>query len=362
MTTTEGGAAKPPLSGSSDTAAPSPRRGRFISLRIKLVALFVGLFTIVFFGVSMWVIQFSAQAAQDRLAQQLRGQVEGVAKVVDADTFATLVATVPAVPDPSNPTGFGYPDSPLYAATARALFDAFQVTGSGTYTWFKDPRDGKIYTAASSGYYRDPQTGYRYRVPLSDVAGASTYALMDQALSQTTEEPAYTDAYGSWMSVYTPIRDANGQSVGGVGQDISLDYVEQVRNKAIGQVIPVLLGVYVVLVILVWILATRIVRPIRRLTVESTRIAEGDYDVDLDSIRDTRIRDEISKLADSFSIMSSKVAERERSLKVEVKRLKVEIDATKRAEAVKAIVDTEGFADLAERAAEMRRRMTEDRE
>ena len=60
--------------------------------------------------------------------------------------------------------------------------------------------------------------------------------------------------------------------------------------------------------------------------------------------------------------MSKKVAERERSLQVEVKRLKVEIDSTKRAEAVSAIVDSEGFADIAQRAAEMRKRMNEPRE
>jgi nitrate/nitrite-specific signal transduction histidine kinase len=127
-------------------------------------------------------------------------------------------------------------------------------------------------------------------------------------------------------------------------------------------VLPVLLGVYIVLVVLVWLLATRIVRPIRKLTVESSRIADGDYDLDLGSITNARIRDEISTLAATFAVMSKKVAERERSLQVEVKRLKVEIDSTKRAEAVSAIVDSEGFADIAQRAAEMRRRMNEPRE
>jgi hypothetical protein len=58
--------------------------------------------------------------------------------------------------------------------------------------------------------------------------------------------------------------------------------------------------------------------------------------------------------------MASKVAERERSLKVEVKRLKVEIDSAKRAESVSAIVDSDDFAQLAQRAAEMRKRMREE--
>ena len=362
MTAPSVAAAPAPERPKEDTSTSSGRRGTYISLRVKIVGLFVALFTLVFLAISIWVVQFSAQAAQDRLAQQLLGQVEGASATVDAAAFAELVSTVPAVADPSDESGFGYPDSPLYAGIASGLYDIFQVTKSGTYTWFKDPQDGRLYTAVSSGYYRSPQTGYRYKIPLDQVTQPSTYALMEQGLTQTTEEPAYTDAYGSWMSVYAPIVDANGVSVGGIGQDISLAYVSEVRSKAVSQVLPVLLGIYAVLVVLVWLLATRIVRPIRRLTLASTRIAEGDYDTDLEPITNTRFRDEITTLADSFSIMTSKVAERERSLQVEVKRLKVEIDSTKRAESVKAIVDSEGFADIAERAAEMRRRMNESRE
>jgi HAMP domain-containing protein len=341
---------------------PELKRDVYVSLRIKLVVVFVALFTFVFLAIGVWVLQFSAQSAQDRLAEQLLGQVEGVAQTVDGDVFAELLATTPAVLDPAEETGFGYPDNPAYAQIAQGLYDAFRVTGSGTYTWFKDPQDGQLYTAVSSGYFRDPQTGYRYKIPLDQVTEPATYALMEQGLSTTTEEPAYTDAFGSWMGVYSPILDASGASVGGIGQDISLDYVSEVRANAVRQVLPVLAGTYVVLVLLVWLLASRIVRPIRRLTLESSRIADGDYELDLESLTMARVRDEISTLAATFAVMTKKVAERERSLQVEVKRLKVEIDSTKRAESVKAIVDSEGFADIAQRAAEMRKRMNEPRD
>ncbi len=343
---------------------PTPRVKRhfYVSLRVRLVVVFVALFTVVFLGIALWILEFSAQAAEDRLSKQLLGQVTGLAQTVDGDAFAELVATTPAVVDLSDPTGFGYPDNPLYTEIAQALFDAFRVTGSETYTWFKDPRDGELYAAVSSGYFREPQTGYRYKIPLDPVTEPSTYALMEQGLSTTTEEPAYTDAFGSWMSAYTPLFDASGAIVGGVGQDISLDYVAEVRAKAVQPVLPVMLGSYVVLVVFVWMLAAHIVKPIRRLTIESSRIADGDYDVDLDSITKTRIQDEISTLAVRFGVMTKKVAERERSLQVEVKRLKVEIDSTKRAEAVSAIIDSEGFADIAQRAAEMRKKKNEPRD
>jgi methyl-accepting chemotaxis protein len=341
---------------------PNAKRDVYVSLRIKLVVVFVALFTVVFLAIAIWVLQFSAQSAQTRLAQQLMGQVEGVAQTVDGDAFAELVASTPAVLDPSEESGFGYPDNPAYAEIAKGLFDAFLVTGSGTYTWFKDPADNQLYTAASSGYYREPRTGYRYKIPLDQVTEPSTYALMEQGLSATTEEPAYTDAYGSWMGVYSPILNSSGAAVGGIGQDISLEYVSEVRANAVRQVLPVLLGIYVILVLLVWLLASRIVKPIRQLTVESSRIADGDYHRDLDLLSRPRLQDEISTLASTFAVMAKKVAERERSLQVEVKRLRVEIDSTKRAESVKAIVDSEGFAEIAQRAAEMRKRMNEPRD
>lgn len=341
---------------------PQGKKSTNISLNIKITALFVALFTVVFVGVAFWVIQFTGQTAQDRLQSQLVSSVEGIAKTINAQAFNELVTTVPAVLDPANESGFGYPDSPLYLGIAEGLFDIRTVLGAGPYTWFEDPTDGKLYTAVSGGYLVDPQVGYRYKIPLDQVAQPATYQLMTQGLTETTIEPAYTDAYGSYMGAYTPILDVNGNSVGGVGVDFELAYVNEVRSKAVSSVIPVLVGIYLVLVVLVYFVASRIARPIKQLTGAATRIADGEYDLDVSALSDKRIRDEISTLAESFGVMASKVAERERTLRVEVKRLKVEINSAKRAESVSAIVDSDDFAQLAERAAQMRSRMREDQE
>ena len=70
----------------------------------------------------------------------------------------------------------------------------------------------------------------------------------------------------------------------------------------------------------------------------------------------TRFPDEMYTLAESFTSMAAKVAARERSLTQEVQRLKVEIDHARREEAVKQITESDSFAELARKAAEMRRR------
>ena len=347
----------------SDPVVDGAKEGRRylnFSLHWKITFSFVILFTVVFGFVAIWVVQFSANVAQDRLASQLVEHVQGASEDINGDAFAELVATVPPAPDPSNDTGLGYPDSQLYRDIAQTLYNVRRVVNAGTYTWFKSPEDGKLYTAVSSGYMLNPQTGYTYKVPVADIAPQSTYDYMEQGLSKTTQEPAYTDDYGSWMSAYTPIYDSQGTVVGGVGQDYSLDYVAEVRSSAMRQVLPVLLISYFVLVALVLVISRSIVRPLKRLTADATRISDGEYTLNLGSLMHSRLRDEIYDLAEAFQVMAGKVAEREQSLRSEVRRLKVEIDHVKRAEAVREITESEGFNSIAERAAEMRKRMRGD--
>jgi nitrate/nitrite-specific signal transduction histidine kinase len=185
---------------------------------------------------------------------------------------------------------------------------------------------------------------------------------MEQGLSETVQEPAYTDAFGSWISAYTPILNSAGESVGGIGQDFPLTYVDEVRSQAVRQVLPVLIISFIVLVGLVLLLSAGIVRPIKRLTAVAARISDGEYNLDLSSMTKVRLRDEMYTLANAVSVMASKIAQREQSLKQEVTRLKVEIDEVRRTEAVKQITESEEFNDLAAKAAEMRKRMTEGRD
>jgi hypothetical protein len=65
----------------------------------------------------------------------------------------------------------------------------------------------------------------------------------------------------------------------------------------------------------------------------------------------------MSELADSFKVMSGKVAAREQALSSEVQRLQIAIDAREREESVREITETDFFADLAAKADEMRSRM-----
>lgn len=113
------------------------------------------------------------------------------------------------------------------------------------------------------------------------------------------------------------------------------------------------------LLLLVLLVSTWLTRPLKRLTAATTRIAEGEYDVDLSGVTNTRIPDELATLAERFALMVDKVRTREKKLSQEVTRLKVEIDSSRIEEAVAEIVESDFFAGIAEKAASMRSRMKE---
>jgi HAMP domain-containing protein len=346
---------------SANAAPPTPTsHSRFlrkrIQLRWKLLAAFAGAFTVVFVFLAIWIFQYTTATAMTRLETQLDAAAIGGAKTLDAADFEELITTVPAVPDPTNPTGLGYPDSPLYASIAQDLLDIYTtITDANPYTYFEDPADGRLYFAVSAGYLLDPQIGVPYRVPVDEIVSPATYDRMVLGLTTTTNEPAYSDQYGNWISTYSPILGEDGSSVGAIGVDYPLTYVSAVQADVQKQLYPVLGISYVVLLALVLVLSTSLTRPLKRLTAATERIAAGEYDLDVQAMVRTRFPDEMYTLAESVSTMAAKVGARERSLTREVQRLKVEIDAVKREEAVKEITESDFFSDLTSKAADMRR-------
>ena len=337
---------------------PEPRFR--LAMRWKLLGAFAGAFTLVFVFIAIWVVYNSTANAMERVTAQLAGTAVGGAQTIDAEAFAALTQTVPAVPDESNPTGFTYPDSLLYRQIARQLFRLTEVVPSSQpYTYFRDPADGQLYFAVSAGYFYDPQFGVTYKQPVSEVSGPETIARMEQGLTRTTQEPAYTDTFGDWISAYSPILNSRGESVGAIGVDYPLDYVNEVQANARRDLVPILLGSYAVLLLLVLMVSGALVRPLRRLTDATHRIADGEYDLEVRSLVKSRFPDEIYELGESFEIMAAKVAARERSLTKEVQRLRVEIDTVKREQSVQEITGTDFFSDLKAKAAVMRARMHE---
>lgn len=324
-------------------------------MKWKLLGAFAGAFTIVFGFIAVWVIQDAGNKARERLVSELTNTAIGGARTVDAVKMRDMLATVPPVRDADNPSGYGYPDSASYRQLARQLFAIRDmVPEANPYTYYLNPVDGRLHFAVSSGYYYIPQFGVTYKEPVEQVVSAATYERMERGLTSTTQEPPYTDMYGSWMSVYSPILTEDGKLVGAIGIDYSLAYVATVQKEVQQDLILVLGGSYIALMLLVLVLSNALVRPLTRLTAATKRIADGEYDLDVRSIVRSRFPDEMWELGQSFAVMAEKVGARERSLTKEVQRLRVEIDQVKRQEAVDEITHTDFFEDLTGKADQLR--------
>ena len=85
---------------------------------------------------------------------------------------------------------------------------------------------------------------------------------------------------GTWISAYGPIKNSQGENVGAVGIDFAADYVSQVQSAIRSRIVLAFLFTYGSLIVLVFLLARFLTRPIVKLTRMAKCVAEGDYDQD----------------------------------------------------------------------------------
>lgn len=365
-------------------AAPAPtddeivdderrRRGVRVSMRWKLLLAFGVCITVVFVLVAIWIVRFTTDTANRRLSDTLRGISIGGAEVIDPEAFRALTLTSPApVPGSVYPADAGllsgtkatatslYPTDPLYWQHVNQLLDIRRTNPeASTYTYFRDA-DGNmefIGSWSALGYPTpnvDPPIGTRFHQPVSDLVSPDTATYFAQGLDQTTQEPQYTDLFGTWISAYTPIRDANGVTIGGFGVDYPVSYVDQVQSRVVHVLYPVLGAAYLVLAVLVIYLSHWMTRRLGRLTSATRRVSAGEYDIDLTRTTKAVFPDEMTELAQSFTTMTERIEARERSLVRQVQVLKVEIDETRRQEAVAEITESDFFSSLTAKAAVLR--------
>lgn len=318
------------------------RKRPYLSLRWKLLAAFTAAFTIVFVFIALWVVHYAGSAALTRVKAELIEATEGTSRDLPVNALEALTQL---------PAGTDVTANKDYRRVLRDL-KAVQSTlpALRPYVVARTQGDTLDYLVAPDGLFREP---------VLDSTPESTVIYMLRAFDGTVYQGRNDDKYGQWVTAYAPVKDKSGRTVAIVGMDFPLDYVRSVRTEARQQVFPILAIGYVCLIAMVLLVSTVLVRPIERMTTASRRIADGDYNLDLTRLTRGRYPDELSDLADSFQVMTRKVAAREQELAREVQRLQVQIDTTRREESVRAITETEFFTDLQAKAAQMRARMRE---
>ncbi len=324
---------------------------RFMSLRWKLILWFTLLFSAVFGLAFYWFYTFSTDLALARIKEDLQSTIQAAAAKVDGDTLVALNAE-------GEPNAAGYSDDPRYVefmdwfdtvhhVEPRAWPYMFVVGSSSKEGIFLVDLAAR-YIPERSSLFKQSYVGDR------DVPGLGGLEFSEEK----GKLAIYADDWGRWVSAYAPIKDSAGKTVGAIGVDFQAEYVEQVRSKILDTIGVAFAVTYGAIFVLVMLVSGVLIRPIQNLTKKAARVGEGDYEQDFSNVSSGRTRDEIGMLADVFSAMVHKIYQREQSLRVEVAKLRIEIDDTKRMRQVNEIVDTDFFRDLQSKASDLRSRRT----
>lgn len=111
----------------------------------------------------------------------------------------------------------------------------------------------------------------------------------------------FKDPYGSWRTVFSPIKDDNGKLIALLGIDYSADYINTIiKTSVIKQIVIAVIGI-LILLILLYIIIDRLLKPLNKVVNAANQVANGELvNVDLEITKD-----EIGNLSKSINTMVS---------------------------------------------------------
>jgi hypothetical protein len=335
----------------------------FISLRTRLLVTFTLLFLLTAVGFFSWLHIFAGQVATDNLTRDVGTAALTTALGIDGDAHQRLARS-------------GRIDDADYRQISAYLRSVRRTNpkASGLYTYVADPqRSGQVRLVVSASLppgqpfsladtlvrnlapancrlLQDhrPALGQRY-----DPAGSR---MMGGLKTGAVDSGTFTDAWGTWLSGYAPIRNSRGVIVAAVGIDMCAAAIQQVQQQVSATLLPVFGVMLLFFILAVYLIATRITRPLLGLAAVAAGVGRGVYSQDFGPLQQVRIQDEVSTLAGIIEQMTGQIKAREDSLRGQVQELLIEIDEAKRHKQVKDIVESEFFRELKEKAEKMRQR------
>lgn len=315
-----------------------------LTIRMKMLIVFMSLFTVFFAAAFYWFYQFSTERMMDELRKNL---------VVSASTAASMI-------DPAEHTQVfesGTEGDAQYEHIASQLRIARDgnLRAAAVYTAVRSSNPTELLFVVSAD--EDPET----RAHLGEAYDASGAPEMLKAFDGPIADVEMgADEFGVWLSGYAPIRDANGNAVAIVGVDMDASDVTALQTQIRNVSILVFILAYIAVFVAVYFVSNALTRPLLRIT-DAARQLENDEPFDPQQLTPIESRsDELGILAHVFNEMAAQVKAREQKLKQEVAQLRIEIDETKRKKEVSEIVDSEFFKDLKSKASDMRRKRSEN--
>lgn len=341
----------------------------FISLRVRLLVIFCLLFAFLLAGAFFWFYNYTMNTALEERREEIAILLDTTSALIDGDDLVALYQEGKTRAD-------GLTDDSRYWEQIHQMETMRGERPYALYTLIRADEPGKIvFIADTLALDGDPgATQFREtRSPSEDSpvwqGFASTTVHTGDTLSVSSilaevlwhrpeETPTSTDPWhderGAWISGYAPIRNARGDLVAALGIDLQDTYAATLRSGMLRAMIRGLEDLLGITLLIAFLLARSITRPIVAVTEAARRIGRGEYEQDLSHIREASFfHHEIDELADAIE-ESGRAHLSERRLRKQVEELKIEIDQVKRRRQVAEIVEDDFFQDLQAQARKMR--------
>lgn len=284
---------------------------RFSSLRVKLLVGFTIVFSIVSAGTYYWIYTLTIDRISRQVKDHLQAAAIGAAQTIDAEELLTLYRE-----GTQNQGGFS--DDPRYHRQLAWLDQIHQtlpqvwmftfVQGNQPDTRRVGPAMGPaeiIYLVDVWARY-DPSKSAKFLEP-----AVGTPAHLRALAGAVTFRDLYQDQWGTWITVYSPIRNRKQEVVAVLGADIEADYILDIQRKIRYRFGIIFLLSYAFLSVLIYFITGILVRPLVQLRSSLQQVSQGNYNLDLSNITRQQFEDEITHLARIFESMTHRIYVRE---------------------------------------------------
>ncbi|MFH0870737.1 MAG: PDC sensor domain-containing protein [archaeon] len=240
------------------------------SLQVRLTASFVILILLI----TTLTYVYTYSEAKKALTETVREELTEVAAMASTQIQGELLQKVMAL-RPGDEGTPGYADAVNFLVNLRKHSSEL----SNFYILAKDGE--KINFIVDDIYFETPDDYAKI---------GEEYVDYDDALLPGFENPTsssefYTDKWGTFLSGYAPIKDADGNTVALLGIDMDVKKVVT-KQEFIGSLIYIVVGAAILLAgLLILFFSTTIIKDIKNLTKVANQISLGNLDVQLPEIK-----------------------------------------------------------------------------
>ncbi|MGO0062128.1 methyl-accepting chemotaxis protein [Brevibacillus fluminis] len=244
------------------------------------------------------IYRSSTNLVIDSVGMQARLISENMAKRIPVDDFVKIVEAVRVAPD-DEANQAKVAAMPEYVAIRKSLNEYKEANGL-KYLYTMVEREPSTFLYVVDGQ----PLGQTDDVSLPGQLEANTYEGM-QKVFQTGQtqigELNIDDTYGATITAYVPLVDKSGHMIGIVGADFDATAIYQLMAKNKRDLIFITVGILAFTLLLSWLFAHYLVKPLRRLTGAVQEVRKGNLAVQIEP----GSKDEIGILAQAFGAMVS---------------------------------------------------------